>query len=70
MYSNVIQLYISIQLYCIYSFQILFQIRLLQNIDQSSWGCPIEWSNSDREREISYGITYMKNLKKKKIEVC
>ena len=26
--------------------------------------CYIEWSKSDRERQISYGITYMGNLKK------
>ena len=24
-----------------------------------------KWSKSDRERQISYGITYMENLKKK-----
>ena len=27
--------------------------------------CHTEWSKSDRERQISYDITYMWNLKKK-----
>ena len=27
--------------------------------------CHTEWSKSDREREISYDIAYMQNLKKK-----
>ena len=29
------------------------------------WDCPTEWIKSDRERQISYDITYMWNLKKK-----
>ena len=28
--------------------------------------CPTEWIKSDRERQISYDIAYMWNLKKKK----
>lgn len=29
--------------------------------------CQSEWSKSDRERQVSYVIAYMRNLKKKKI---
>ena len=39
---------------------------ICSNMDGSR-DCHTEWSKSDRERQISYGITYMWHLKKKGI---